>query len=91
MTSFHAFTFYALTFQMGLIIYMRLLLLTPKVLNLPFDTEDAFLSWAHPMLHSTIGLTAGSAERSPPHQVEDFPWWVSLLQGKDFLQLCDDI
>ncbi|XP_040107935.1 zinc finger protein 780A-like isoform X7 [Oryx dammah] len=57
-----------------------------------FDTEDnTFLSSAHPMLHSTIGLTGGSAECSPPHQVEDFPWWVSPLQGKDFLQLCDDV
>ena len=32
----------------GLIIYVSLLLLTPKVLSLPFDPQDnAFLSWAH--------------------------------------------
>ena len=31
---------------MGLIIYVSLLLLTPKILNLPFDPQDnAFLSW----------------------------------------------
>ena len=45
--------------QMGLIIYVSLLLLTTKILSLPFDPQDnVFLSWAH----STIGLTA---ERSP--------------------------
>ena len=33
---------------MGLIIYVSLLMLTPKILSLPFDPEDnAFLSWAH--------------------------------------------
>ena len=32
---------------MGLIIYVSLLLLTPKILSLPFDPQDnAFLSWA---------------------------------------------
>ena len=37
-----------LTFQMGLIIYVGLLLLTQKVLSLLFDPQDnAFLSWAH--------------------------------------------
>ena len=36
------------TYQMGLIIYVGLLLLTPKVLSLPFDPQDnAFLPWAH--------------------------------------------
>ena len=79
------------TFQMGLIIYVSLLLLTPKILSLPFAPQDnAFLSWLIPTPHSTIGLIAGSAEHSPP-QVEDFPRWVSPRQGKDFLQLCDDI
>ena len=47
---------------MGLIIYVSFLLLTPKILNLPFDPQDnAFLSWAH-------SYTAGSAEHSPLHQ-----------------------
>ena len=36
------------TFPMGLIIYVSLLLLTPKILSLPFDLQDnAFLSWAN--------------------------------------------
>ena len=36
------------TFQMGLLIYVGLLLLTPNILSLPFDSLDnAFLSWAH--------------------------------------------
>ena len=34
--------------EMGLITYISLLLLTPKVLSLPFDPQDnTFLSWAH--------------------------------------------
>ena len=58
------------TFQMGLIIYVSLLLLTQEILSLPFDPQDnAFLSWAHSYAaYSTIGLTAGSAEHSPLHQ-----------------------
>ena len=36
------------TFQMGLIIYVSVFLLTPKFLSLLFDPRDyAFLSWAH--------------------------------------------
>ena len=36
------------TFQMGLIIYVSLLLLTPKILSVPFDPQDnAFMPWAH--------------------------------------------
>ena len=53
---------------MGLIIYVSLLLLTPKILSLPFDPQDnAFLSWAHSYaaFHS---LTAGSVEHSPLRQ-----------------------
>ena len=56
------------TFQMSLITYVSLLLLTPKVLSLPFDPQDnAFLFWAHSYaaLHSQ---TAGSVEHSPLHQ-----------------------
>ena len=60
---------------MVLIISVSLLLLTPKILSLLFDLQDsAFLSWA-PMLHFTIGLTAGSAERSSLHQ------WKASLGG----------
>ena len=41
-----------------------------------------------PMLHSTIGLTAGSAECFPFHRRASL-WWASPLQGKDFLQVCE--
>ena len=34
-------------YQMGLTIYVSLLLLTPEILSLPFDPQNAFLSWAH--------------------------------------------
>ena len=34
--------------KMGLIIFVSLLLLVPKVLSLPFDPQDnVLLSWAH--------------------------------------------
>ena len=57
------------TFQMGLIIYVSLLLLSPKILSLPFDPQDnAFLSRAHSYAHSTICLSPGSKECSPLHQ-----------------------
>ena len=66
---FYVFVLYNFTFQMGLIIYVGLLLLTPKILSLPFDSQvSAFLSWAHSYAASTIGLTAGPVEHSPPHQ-----------------------
>ena len=80
--------------DMGLRIYVGLLLLTPKVLRLPFDPQDnAFLSWAHSYttFHNSGIIIAGSVEHSPFSSIKDFPWWVSPLQGKDFLQLCDDI
>ena len=78
---------------MGLRIYVGLLLLTPKVLSLLFDPQDnTFLSWAHSYtaFHNAEIKIAGSVEHSPFSSIKDFPWWVSLLQGKDFLQLCDD-
>ena len=34
-------------YQMGLTIYVSLLLLTPEILSLLFDQDNAFLSWAH--------------------------------------------
>ena len=40
-----------------------------------------------PTLHSTTGLTAGSAECSPLHH-ERLLWWTSPLPEKDFLQVC---
>ena len=78
------------TFQMGLMIYAGLLLLTPKVLSLPFDPQDnTFLSWAqsYTAFHSRSNCWVCGA--LPSSSVEGFPWWVSLLQGKDFLQLCE--
>ena len=78
------------TFQMGLMIYAGLLLLTPKVLSLPFDPQDnTFLSWAqsYAAFHSRSNRWVCGA--LPSSSVEGFPWWVSPLQGKDFLQLCE--
>ena len=43
------------------------------------------------LLYSTVDIIAGSTEHSPRLSIEDFPWWVSPLQGRVFLQLCDDI
>ena len=60
-----------LTFQMGLTIDMGLLLLTPNVPSLPFDPQTTpFCPGLILMLHSTIGLIAGSAECSPLHQLK---------------------
>jgi len=78
--------------EMGLIIYISLLLLTPKVLSLLFDPQDnTFLSWAHSYsaVHNWSNCWVCGAHPSP--SVESFPLWVSQLQGKDFPQLCDDI
>ena len=78
------------TFQMSLITYVSLLLLTPKVLSLPFDPQDnAFLFWAHSYaaLHSQSNCWVCGA--SPSSSVEGFPWSTSPLQGKDFLQVCE--
>ena len=74
---------------MGLRIYVGLLLLIPKGLSLPFDPqENTFCPGLLPTPPATIHVIAGSAGHS---SVEGFPRWVSLLQGKDFPQLCDDI
>ena len=75
--------------QMGLIIYVSLLLLTPKILSLLFEPQDnAFLSWAHSYaaFHNQSNFRVCGAPPSP--SVEGFLWWTSLLQGKDFLQVC---
>ena len=77
---------------MGLRIYVGLLLLTPKVMSLPFDPQDSdFLSWTHSYgaFHNRSSCWVCGA--LPSSSIEDFPWWVSLLKEKDFLQLCDDI
>ena len=68
---------------------MSLLLLTPKILSLPFDPQDnAFLSWAHSYaaFHNRSNCwVCGTLSSS---SVEGFPWWTSPLQGKDFRQVC---
>ena len=77
------------TFQMGLIIYVSLLLLTPKTLSLLFDHQDnAFLSWAHSyaLFHNRSNFWVFGALLSS--SVEGFPRWESPPQGKDFLQVC---
>ena len=75
---------------MGLIIYVSLLLLTPKILSLLFDPPDnAFLSWAHSYTafhNQSNGLVSRAL---PSSSVKDFPWWTFPLQGKDFLQVCE--
>ena len=50
--------------KMGLIIYVSLLLLTPKILSLPFGLP--VLAHSYAAFHNH--LTAGSAEHSPLHQ-----------------------
>ena len=77
------------TFQMGLINYVSPLLLTSKILSLPFDPQDnAFLSWAHfyAAFHNQSNCWVYGA--LPSSSVDGFPWWTSPLQGKDFLQVC---
>ena len=78
------------TFQMRLIIYVSLLLLTPKILGLPFDAQDnEFLSWAHSYAAFHNRSNCWVCGQLPSSSVEGFLWWVSPLQGKDFLQLCE--
>ena len=76
---------------MGLIIYLSLLLLTPKIfLSLPFDPQDnAFLSWAHSYAASHNRSNCWVCGALPSSSVEGFLWWTSPLQGKDFLQVCE--
>ena len=74
---------------MGRIIYVGLLLLTPKILSLPFDSQvNAFLSWAHSYaaFHNWPNYWVCGA--LPSSSMEAFLWWTSPLQGKDFLQVC---
>lgn len=70
--------------------YVVLLLLTPKMLSLPFDFLKTMTSCPGltDKLHSTIDLITGSAECPASSSVAGFPRWASPLQGKDFLQAC---
>ena len=75
--------------KMGLIIYVSLLLLTPKILSLPFDPQDnALLSWTHSYTEFHNQSNCWVCGVLPSSSVKGFPWWTSPLQGKDFLQVC---
>ena len=75
---------------MGLVIYVSLLMLTPKILSLPFDPLDnAFLSWAHSYAAFHNQSNCWVCGVLPSSSVEDFLWWTYPLQGKDFLQVCE--
>ena len=75
---------------MGLIIYVSLLLLTQKILSLPFNPQDnAFLSWAHSYAAFHNQSNCWVCGMLPSSSVEDFWWWTYPLQGKDFLQVCE--
>ena len=76
--------------QMGLIIYVSLLLLTPNILSLPLDPQDnVFLSWAHSYAAFHNRSNCWVCGALPSLSVEGFPGWTSPLQGKDFLQVCE--
>ena len=86
-TSFYVFTFYLwlCTFQMGTIIYVSLLILTPKILSLQCDHQDnVFLSWAHSYAAFHNQSKCWVCGALPSSSVEGFPWWTSPLQGNTF-------
>ena len=76
--------------RMGLITYVSLLLLTPKILSLQFDPQDnVFLSWAHSYAAFHNQSNCWVCRELPSSSVEGFLWWTSPLQEKDFLQVCE--
>ena len=76
--------------RMGLIIYVSLLLLTPKILSLPLDSQDnVFLSWAHSYAAFHNRSNCCICWALPSSSVEGFLWWTFPLQGKDLLQVCE--
>ena len=86
---FYVFSPYAFTFYFSdePDTYVGLLLMTPKILSLPFDLQDnAFLSWTHSnaALHNWYNCWVCRA--LPFSSVVGFTWCVSPLQGKVFLQ-----
>ena len=72
---------------MGLIIYLSLLLLTPKnpVCCLILKTMPSCPGLT-PVLHFRSNCWVCGA--LPSSSVEGFPWWTSPLQEKDFCQVC---
>ena len=78
------------TFQMGSVIYISLLLPTPKILSLPFDPQDnALLSWIPSYVAFHNQSNCWMCRVLLTSSVEDFPGWTSLPQGKNFLQVCE--
>ena len=72
--------------RMGLIIYVSLLLLTRKILSLPFDPQDhASLSWAHSYAAVHNRSDCWVCGTLPSSSVEGFRRWTSPLQGKEEL------
>ena len=70
---------------MGLIIYVSLLLLTPKILSLPFDPQDnALLSWAHSYAAFHNWSNCWVCGVLPSSSVEAFQWWTSHFKEKTF-------
>ena len=69
---------------------MSLLLLTPKILSLPFDPQDnALLSWTHSYTEFHNQSNCWVCGVLPSSSVEGFQRWTFPLQGKDFLQVCE--
>ena len=55
---------------------------------LPFEPQNnAFLSWTHSYAAFHNQSNCWVCGALPSSSIEDFPRWVSPLQGKDFLQL----
>ena len=73
---------------MGLTIYVNLLLLTPEILSLRFDQDNAFLSWAHSYAAFHNRSNCSVCRTLPSSSVKRFPW-TSPLQEKVFLQVCE--
>ena len=67
------------TFQMDLIIYVSLLLLTPKFLSLLSDPQDnAFLSWAYSHTAFRNRSNYWVCGVLPSSSADDFPWWEAF-------------
>lgn len=80
---------------MGLVIYVSLLLLIPKILNCYLILRKCCTVLGSFLLHipqkvkmlglwSTYSSPSSPALHHPLALVEGFPWWVSPLQGKGF-------
>ena len=78
------------TFQMGLIIYVSLLLLTPKILSLQFDPQDnAFLSWAHSYAAFYNQSNCWVCGAFPSSSLEALPMVGISTSRKGLSQVCD--